>query len=339
MSAKDRVLLERGAAPRARRRAARRRGGRRARGRHRRQALGRRRPTRRCAARWPSAATRAAVRVADRPGRVPRRRGDGPAAAASTAARRSRRSRRRARTSAGSAGARRWSPTSRRCAHLALIARHGAGVVPRARHAEPPRAPRSSRSAAPSRARASTRSRLGTPSCGVLDAPAGPRPLRAVLVGGYYGAWLTPRHRARPALDDALAARAGRALGAGVVVALPADACPVAEVARVVRWMAGESAGQCGPCVHGLDAIADARRRARRRDARRRDVLARLERWSGQVEGRGACHHPDGVGALPAQRARPCSPPSSRTTAATGPATLRRAAGARVPDGRARLAA
>ncbi|WP_156028140.1 hypothetical protein [Candidatus Solirubrobacter pratensis] len=26
----------------------------------------------------------------------------------------------------------------------------------------------------------------------------------------------------------------------------------VSRPARVVRWMAGESAGQCGSCVHGL---------------------------------------------------------------------------------------
>jgi hypothetical protein len=26
----------------------------------------------------------------------------------------------------------------------------------------------------------------------------------------------------------------------------------LSRLARVVRWMAGESAGQCEPCVHGL---------------------------------------------------------------------------------------
>jgi len=34
------------------------------------------------------------------------------------------------------------------------------------------------------------------------------------------------------------------------------EACGVAETARVVGWLAGESAGQCGPCVHGVAALA-----------------------------------------------------------------------------------
>jgi hypothetical protein len=46
--------------------------------------------------------------------------------------------------------------------------------------------------------------------------------------------------------------------------------------------------------VHGLDAIAGAVESivAGTADG---DVIARLERWGGQVEGRGACHHPNGV--------------------------------------------
>ena len=39
---------------------------------------------------------------------------------------------------------------------------------------------------------------------------------------------------------------------------LPASACGLVETARVTRYLATESAGQCGPCVHGLDAIAHA---------------------------------------------------------------------------------
>ena len=118
--------------------------------------------------------------------------------------------------------------------------------------------------------------------------------LRALLVGGYYGSWLPADAIARVRLDNASLGRWGAALGAGVVVALPAGACPVAEVARVVAWMAGESAGQCGPCVHGLAAIAGevSSIGAGTADA---DVLARLARWAGQVDGRGACGHPDGV--------------------------------------------
>jgi NADH:ubiquinone oxidoreductase subunit F (NADH-binding) len=111
-------------------------------------------------------------------------------------------------------------------------------------------------------------------------------PLRAVLVGGYFGRW----HDAATARELTL----DRALGSGVVVALGESACPAAELARSTSWLAGQSAGQCGPCVHGLAALADALERlvAGRADD---GVAARLVRWSGQLEGRGACHLPGGV--------------------------------------------
>jgi NADH:ubiquinone oxidoreductase subunit F (NADH-binding) len=132
---------------------------------------------------------------------------------------------------------------------------------------------------------------LGTPATDVVGQPAA---LRALLVGGYYGCWVPAQAIASLRLDNASLDRWGAALGAGVVVALPTDACPVAEVARVVGWMAGESAGQCGPCVHGLAAIAGAVGSIQAGNAGP-DVLARLARWGGQVNGRGACRHPDGV--------------------------------------------
>jgi NADH:ubiquinone oxidoreductase subunit F (NADH-binding) len=79
-----------------------------------------------------------------------------------------------------------------------------------------------------------------------------------------------------------------------VVIALPVDSCGITETARLVRYLAGESAGQCGPCVFGLPAIAgDLEQLASgRADA---EVLDRIESRSATVEGRGACRHPDGV--------------------------------------------
>ena len=62
-------------------------------------------------------------------------------------------------------------------------------------------------------------------------------------------------------------------------------------MARVTRYLASESAGQCGPCVYGLDAIAT----ALEEHARGRDRLPQLQRWSEMVKGRGACKHPDGA--------------------------------------------
>jgi NADH:ubiquinone oxidoreductase subunit F (NADH-binding) len=130
---------------------------------------------------------------------------------------------------------------------------------------------------------------LGTPIADLLRLPA-----QAVLVGGYHGAWL-PGERAEvlPLANTALRPL-GAAVGAGVLAALPADRCGLAETARVVRYLALESAGQCGPCFNGLPRMAGALAElAAPRPAPQ--VQADLERWSGLVAGRGACHHPDGT--------------------------------------------
>jgi NADH:ubiquinone oxidoreductase subunit F (NADH-binding) len=120
---------------------------------------------------------------------------------------------------------------------------------------------------------------------GLIKATGGwSEPPRAVLLGGYHGTWVDPRE-----IDPTHPAR----VAAGVVVALPASSCPVAEVSRVMSWLAEQTSGQCGPCVHGLAAIAD-EVEAVRLGAAAPTALRRLRRWSGQVAGRGACHHPDG---------------------------------------------
>jgi NADH:ubiquinone oxidoreductase subunit F (NADH-binding) len=59
-----------------------------------------------------------------------------------------------------------------------------------------------------------------------------------------------------------------------------------------VRYLAGQSAGQCGPCVFGLPAIAgQVERLAEGRGA----DSGLLHRWLGQVDGRGGCAHPGGA--------------------------------------------
>jgi NADH:ubiquinone oxidoreductase subunit F (NADH-binding) len=111
-------------------------------------------------------------------------------------------------------------------------------------------------------------------------------PVSAYLVGGYFGRFAAAAAAARLVLDPGV-------LGAGAIVALPAATCPVAECARVVSYLAEESAGQCGPCVHGLAAMADAFAGASHGDAKRE-----LTRLGKLVLGRGACRHPDGAARL-----------------------------------------
>jgi NADH:ubiquinone oxidoreductase subunit F (NADH-binding) len=134
---------------------------------------------------------------------------------------------------------------------------------------------------------------IGLPAGQVLELAGGPAvPLGALLIGGYFGTWADPA-TAGPLPFSAAGLRAvGAGPGAGLVAALPGDACGLTETARVARYLAAESAGQCGPCVFGLDSIAG---ELEALAAGRRFDMGRLRRWLGQVDGRGACHHPDGA--------------------------------------------
>jgi NADH:ubiquinone oxidoreductase subunit F (NADH-binding) len=117
---------------------------------------------------------------------------------------------------------------------------------------------------------------------------------RAFLLGGYGGAWVPPEVFRDLPVSERAARRAGATLGAGVIVPLPGDVCPLAEMADVVRYMEGQGAGQCGPCVHGLAELAEAMDRLAY-GGRGGPHPDRILETCTLVEGRGACRHPDGV--------------------------------------------
>jgi len=136
---------------------------------------------------------------------------------------------------------------------------------------------------------------FGTPLHQLIDAVGGPsEPLQAVLVGGYFGNWLSIEDAWHTRLARESLREHGASLGAGVLVALPASASGLAESARIASYLADQSAGQCGPCVHGLRAIADAVQ-ALADGTARAGTLEQVRRWCGEVDGRGACHHPNGA--------------------------------------------
>ncbi len=117
--------------------------------------------------------------------------------------------------------------------------------------------------------------------------------LRAALIGGYGGSWIAGERLRALALSDEHLAAHGAALGAGVVLLLSDEACPVAETARVARWLADQSSHQCGPCVHGLDALA--RSVEQIAGGGPNTATRRAEQLASLVQGRGACRHPDGA--------------------------------------------
>jgi NADH:ubiquinone oxidoreductase subunit F (NADH-binding) len=195
-------------------------------------------------------------------------------------------------------------------ANLALISRHGAGWFRSAGTASAPGSALVTLSGA-ARRPGVYEIAFGMPVRDVLALAGGGEidEVQAVLAGGYFGSWL-PGGAAlgTPAAPDTLRS-AGASFGAGIFLVLPAAGCGLAETARVVRYLAGQSAGQCGPCHSGLPAIADALEQvAFGAGGGGRGMHGRTLRWLhdlfGLVEGRGACHLPDGVTRLAASALR-----------------------------------
>jgi NADH:ubiquinone oxidoreductase subunit F (NADH-binding) len=138
----------------------------------------------------------------------------------------------------------------------------------------------------------------GSSLSSLIDAAGGAtEQVRAVLIGGYAGSWVDGSHLDSIALSDDELAPYGARLGTGVLTLLGAASCGLAETTRVTRWLAQESAGQCGPCKHGLNSLARTLEAAlvgvgELPDPDHRRRLAHL---MSIVRGRGACSHPDGT--------------------------------------------
>jgi NADH:ubiquinone oxidoreductase subunit F (NADH-binding) len=134
---------------------------------------------------------------------------------------------------------------------------------------------------------------IGSRLSNVLDLAGGlAGPVDELLLGGYSGAWVRWSDVADLPFSAEGLAGVNAGPGAGLIAALPADRCGVAETARVASYLAAESAGQCGPCVFGLGAIGAEFTALARGGTGEPE---RIRRWLGQVDGRGACRHPDGA--------------------------------------------
>jgi len=177
-------------------------------------------------------------------------------------------------------------------AHMALIARHGPEWFRALGTPDEPGSALFTVSGAIARPGV-YEAALGTPLATVLEQAGDVRGTPgAFLLGGYFGSWVDPETaRGLPLLDSELAA-VGASLGAGAIVVLPAAACGLDQTARVARYLADESAGQCGPCVRGIDAVAGALEALADGLG---DSRAQTARWLEQIRGRGACRHPDGA--------------------------------------------
>ena len=153
----------------------------------------------------------------------------------------------------------------------------------------------------------------------LIDAAGGTTAgVRGALLGGYAGAWIAGDLLGGVALSGEHLAPHGASLGAGVVLLLSEDACPVAETARVARWLAAQSTGQCGPCVNGLDALAGTVEEIAAGTAQAQ-AEQRMRAWLRSCDGAEPAGIPTEPSASsPAPWAR--SPPTSPTTPVTDPA-------------------
>ena len=139
---------------------------------------------------------------------------------------------------------------------------------------------------------------VGTTLAEVVDDAGGlTAGLGAALLGGYFGTWARPDDAWDLPLDPGEMRVHGLTFGCGIVGLLPAKACGVAATAGIIGFLARESVGQCGPCLLGLGAVAEATARIARGAAGPSD-LADVERWVAMLPGRGACRHPDGAAQL-----------------------------------------
>lgn len=179
-------------------------------------------------------------------------------------------------------------------AHIGLIVRHGGEWF--ASVGDP---------AAPGTTLVSIGGAVATP--GVIEVPTGTpvseliaraggetAPVLGVLTGGYGGSWMSAEAALNATWDPSSLQAGGGTIGASILWVVAGDVCPLQEMDAVVAWMAGESAGQCGPCMFGLPSLSEDLHAVAQAPA---DELAlkRLDSRLGLVVGRGGCKHPDGV--------------------------------------------
>jgi len=148
----------------------------------------------------------------------------------------------------------------------------------------------------------------GTATPGVLEVPLGiplahllrdhtdhaAPDVRAVLLGGFHGAWIPGALTAQACLSRESLNPLGATPGAGVVHVLGAGECGLRRSADIATYLAQQSAGQCGPCLNGLPALAETLTELAYRRPQP-NAVREATRMVALVDGRGACKHPDGT--------------------------------------------
>ncbi|KAA0932200.1 MULTISPECIES: NADH-quinone oxidoreductase subunit NuoF family protein [Streptomyces] len=132
----------------------------------------------------------------------------------------------------------------------------------------------------------------GVPLRYILQLAGAPPVPQGVLTGGYHGKWLDSATVNETIVSRNSLDAVGGALGAGAILPISMNTCPLGESLRVAQWLAEESAGQCGPCYLGLPAAA--RGMEDILNGGGPAALEALKQVANAVKRRGACSHPDG---------------------------------------------
>ncbi|GAA1513325.1 NADH-quinone oxidoreductase subunit NuoF family protein [Streptomyces albidochromogenes] len=132
----------------------------------------------------------------------------------------------------------------------------------------------------------------GVPLRYVLQMAGAPPLPQGVLTGGYHGNWIDAVAAHDAVISRESLASFGGALGAGAILPIGPETCPLGESLRVANWLAAETAGQCGPCRLGLPAAAGGLSDVLNGGGQA--ALEALREVTQAVKGRGACKHPDG---------------------------------------------
>ncbi len=135
--------------------------------------------------------------------------------------------------------------------------------------------------------------RAGVRLSELLDAAAPATDAEYLVVGGLGGVLLTVDEARSLRWTTPELARYGGSLGPGVIDVLDPDRCPLGTVGRYLGHAAGETAGQCGPCMFGVPALAAAWTRLV--ETPTQAALHDVRSHAGLLPGRGACRFPDGV--------------------------------------------
>ncbi|QKE83381.1 NADH-ubiquinone oxidoreductase-F iron-sulfur binding region domain-containing protein [Arthrobacter sp. NEB 688] len=160
--------------------------------------------------------------------------------------------------------------------------------------------------------------RAGVPVADLLAAAAPQEGAEHVVVGGLGGALVPLRSLRALRWTGEDLATVGATIGPGVVDVLDPQRCPVRTVGGYLRYAAGETAGQCGPCMFGVPALAAAWDRLAADPGPA--AVHEVRRHAGLLPDRGACRFPDGVSHFAASALRALGPHLDAHAAGTCPA-------------------